>query len=848
MAVLKSIATGNFLTSTTWGLVDATSYLNSETGSDVLTTAYSGTRSSGFTPGVITVEGIGVKLSVRTGTTGTMSVSLRNETLGLDDFVTGTEVTIDTADLPVAATADLNGGWMYFEFATPVVLLAANIYNIQAKTSSATQVSLFRDGTTDNISRILVTSTTQAPAAGDDLIIAGEYIDQSTFTTFTVTMDALASSITDYGAASTSLVTPSLAICNGGVLTWGTTAATAYYLRQSGNVIIYSGGTMNMGTTGTPCPRDSSQKLNFDCGANVDFGLTVRNLGTFVAQGLSRTAAKLIVSCKLNTDEAVDQTTLGVDTDTGWLDNDEIAIASTTRTNTQCEKGTLNGAAGASSLTVDGFGGAGGGVAFAHSGTSPTQAEVILLTRNVSIFGASATLQAYIRVDGTSTLDIDWVEFYWLGSATGNKRGFEIGTTTGTSNIQYSSLHNFEVASSQGFVNGNGSGGNTTFSNNVTYLIANIHYSYTFATSGTWTADSNIFMRNTDSANLVSLADIGGTFTNNTMVGSASNGFVLNESGIIGTVSGNTIHSNASIGILWNGDITNSTLSTFIVWRNGGAGLTFAGKAINIVFATMTFFGNSTSNITTSSGFADLQDIKFISATFNGDTSFSTVNGVNIVTANLIWCKISFYSCDFSTVAGIKTAHTNDFNVASTNEALEIVCVNCKLGGTSEVTTQTNLAPLGLISSQKHDQTAGNHKTWKKYGTITIDTTADMYRTASPSERLTPNNASNKLISGIRQVAVSNGAALTPSVYVRESVSGDGTDYNGARARLIVKRNDAIGITADTVLDTATASAEGAFEQLTGATATATDNGVMEFYVDCDGTTGWISVDDWTCT
>jgi len=308
MAVLASIATGNFTAASTWGVVDSTSYLNAETGSDVLTTAYSGTRTSIFTPGAITISHIGVKLSVRTGTTGTMSVSLYNDSLIAD--VAGTEVTIDCADLPVAATADLNGGWHFFKLSSPVLLLAATDYRVQAKTSSATQISLFRDGTTDNFSRALITTTTQAPIAGDDMIVAGEYTGSGTSNSFVVTMNETAT--TDYGAASTSLVTPALAICNKGTLLFGTTAATGYNLKLSGHLIVYSGGILNIGTTGTPCPRDSTIKINFDCAANVDFGLTIRNLGTGIGQGLSRTSGKNIYYCKLNTDEAVNSTSLGV--------------------------------------------------------------------------------------------------------------------------------------------------------------------------------------------------------------------------------------------------------------------------------------------------------------------------------------------------------------------------------------------------------------------------------------------------------------------------------------------------------------------------------------------------------
>ena len=46
------------------------------------------------------------------------------------------------------------------------------------------------------------------------------------------------------------------------------------------------------------------------------------------------------------------------------------------------------------------------------------------------------------------------------------------------------------------------------------------------------------------------------------------------------------------------------------------------------------------------------------------------------------------------------------------------------------------------------------------------------------------------------------------------------------------------------MLDTATSASIGAWEVLSGTTPTVTGNGVLEYYVDCDGSAGWISVDD----
>lgn len=115
---------------------------------------------------------------------------------------------------------------------------------------------------------------------------------------------------------------------------------------------------------------------------------------------------------------------------------------------------------------------------------------------------------------------------------------------------------------------------------------------------------------------------------------------------------------------------------------------------------------------------------------------------------------------------------------------------------------------------------------------------------------MTPNNATNKLTSGITttgtfRVAVANTTTVSVTVSTRRSAAGDGAAYNGNQPRLIVLANPAVGIASDTVLDTHTA-ADGTWEQLSGTTAAVTDDGYLDFIVDCDGTTGWINVDDWT--
>jgi hypothetical protein len=428
---------------------------------------------------------------------------------------------------------------------------------------------------------------------------------------------------TDYGSAPTAangLLSPGIAIGEHGVLTYGTTAATNYLLQLSNSLIVYNGGTLNIGTTGTPIPRDGSAVLQFDLAADGDYGLVARNGSTVNLQGLSRTSGKNVVSAKLTADSsvnlvqaasttataltvaavtttldptgtslAVSITTAGfnqllgatdtvansnhkftwqglisvtattqvytqwvkrgsgtnnrfirlqlatattlpatngfyadfdlqtpsagtctalgngtatsaaitafgggfictiigkissgisapaacigacnastvvsytgdatqnficswpqvytlsaqptqdtIDTDTGWLSGDVVALASTTRTAAECEVASLASNAGASTLTYNLY------PVNARSGTSPTQAEVILLTRNVRVRSTSATLMTYVQIKSGAVVDIDWAEFYYLGTRPRAKRGIdvEVNTTAATNfSMQFS--------------------------------------------------------------------------------------------------------------------------------------------------------------------------------------------------------------------------------------------------------------------------------------------------------------------------------------------------------------------------------------------------------------------------
>ncbi|MEW6041650.1 MAG: right-handed parallel beta-helix repeat-containing protein, partial [Elusimicrobiota bacterium] len=471
-----------------------------------------------------------------------------------------------------------------------------------------------------------------------------------------------------------------------------------------------------------------------------------------------------------------------------------------------------------------------------HSGTSPTQAEIINLTRNLLVTAYDTTAVGYVVFETTATVDIDWCEFSYLGENATDKYGVTAKTTTGSCNVQNCALHDFEDC---GFYTTGSASDNITFSNNVTYGLASLAGDNVsiVATSGTAiTLDNNVVMYSAYSSGRgYCIGDVGITFTNNIVTGTRSYGMLISESKVLsGTFSGNTSHSCATAGM----NVANAkvgTISSTTIWRCAGgyAGI-YMSTLSNIIFDGVTLFGNETGSLQ----FGGNVNLVFKNVVSNGDTTFATADGVKF-SSTALNADILFENCDFGTASGIKTAHTNDINVNAVCY-VTFTLINTILASPTEVANQANMFSGSYIKSQKHDQTAGLHKAWFPNGTMSIDTAIF---DVTPSTRMTPIDAAEKLELPVAKFAVVNGATATVSVKVRESVVGDGTDYNGNRARLILKKNIAAGITADTVLATATVASEGAWETLSGTTTAPTDDAVLECAVDCDGTTGWLNVD-----
>ena len=572
----------------------------------------------------------------------------------------------------------------------------------------------------------------------------------------------------------------------------------------------------------------------------------------------------------LVTAASISDTTLNLDTDTGWLSGDNIIVASTTRTPSECEIIPLNANAGASSATTALYllgSTANGTTVSSHSGTAPTQAEVGLVTRNVKIRSNSTTLFGYVYMESLNATTISWCEFYYLGFNNAVKSGLtfaaaNLGTTTAKS-VSYCSMHD----TFNGF---RGTGSSLTSLNyTLTYSVFfnqsnigcvasdNTAYSTGYATD--YTLDNLLVMKAAVSAGIWDPL-YAATITNCTVVGTNANAFVYATGAgtlamPLGTFSGNTAHSNNGTGIHFgnsNGCAPIGTASNLVSWRNAGRGILIGqGEYADLILNNITLFGNTTSNIQLLS-----DAVTIYTGVLAGDTSFATTYGISVESGmaggNPSMAILTLYGVDMSGVGtGLAPHTTEDIRTDFWNTNWMIpyygTFVGCNFGAPLVISAKNNWSPSAHFDFERFKNVAGDHRCEMKYGQARTDAT--IYHTAAPSQRLTPNSTTKKLESAPKSrgilVAVAYHGSVSIAVWIRRSQASEGGAYNGNQPRLIVRRNDAIGLTADTVLATGS-SAVGTWEKLSATVSVSpTDAGALEFIVDCDGTQGWINVDDW---
>lgn len=805
MATFINNAAQNF--SANWSETDASTLQTTVSSSTNTTTSMVYTAALAGS-GVVNIDGVALHLK-RLGTTGTFSVTLNQN--GVGDQQT---VTVNCSDIPDNLT------WMFFKFASPVAIDTDVEWRIGVTSSTNAMVQVNRDGTAANWARILRRTTQGAIANTDNVYIMGEWTAAATTTARTVTMDLT----TAVNTTDVNVVT----VGQGGSLVYGLSASTAYHLGIGASSKVWPGGTLTIGTTGGRMPATSTGILEL---AANSVTLIIDNDATFTAAGQTLTVVKTLLAA----DAAASATSLTTADSTGWLNGDQIALATTTGTASQCEDKLLTAGASGTTLTI-------AAITNAHSGTSPTQGELINLTRNVKIQGASTTATGNsitIRDGATSTLS--YVEIKHVASTLSYSTS---GTGAGTTHSLIGcSIHSSTAASSRALdVNVTGSGKTLTITDLVSYNFASIQATFYPPGSATLAVNGLYCVRTTGSASVIEIngpTTSSHSFSNILATGGGAAGIRIGSNTTAGNLDGTfstlTSHGNTSSGLLvgLTFQTHNLTISNLTVWRTV-IGLSMSGSPINnnVTLNTLTAFGNTTAGVQVS---GPIIGLTVNNGTFNAGVTTTQPIGINVPAAGGI-SECYLNSCSF----GATTTHaTGDLVFAAGSMIGSVYMNNCTLASSTEISNSQNSNGY-FVGMTNYDGTANTHKSLRRAGTIQND--ASVYNTAAPSEKLTPSSASLKLESGTKAMDVNASTTYTISVSVRKDAA-----YNGNQPRLRQRANIGGGIASDVTIDTMSV-AVGNWEVLTGTTTALNYNGVAEFYVDCDGTAGYINVDDWSPT
>lgn len=833
MAVLSNVANGNWTTAATWALVENTTWTQvlatQETGGTALTTAFQ--ASATFTvPATQTLQGLLLKLQTRVTTGGnTVTARIFNQTGGA--VVANTTVTIDVLDMP-------NGNaWVYFKFPANATLNTATTYRVELTTNVASSATFFRkNATAANWTFGLVTATNQAPAATDQIVVQGINSNFNVFQTLTVTVDNTAATIYGPNVAGAAAVE----ISGLGVLQYSTASAVNTQLNLDGNLIINQDGIFRMGQSSAPIASNSTAALKFDVASNVQYGISVRTGGVFQTYGAAKTSRTTLASTA-----APGATTITVNDAATWNTSDQVAIATTVRGQIgQSEVVTVSAGATGTSFSVS-------ALVNEHDGSASStvaRADVVNLTRNVTVQGVSTTLQTYLTTAAVCSVSCNNTSFFFFGSGTAGSRGIESNVTTGTFSFSGCSFAYFEAASSAGILL-NAVNSIATISDCVFYrhsALAVGMNSLITLTGNTLSVTDCVAIGGTGlgTVALYNLTVNAGVYTNLVGAGGSVSAFILQSTAITPNLTASNwtayccTSSNIQLNTISENTQSNALFSNVLSYRSAADGILIGssttGACINTVVDGGRLFGNATRGMTM--GFVFSSFVRNVH--IYNESGYDQPSGV--VFNNHVE-NTYFDSCNIGVILPHSTADVRD--VCPRNEHVAYFR-NCLFGSTTEFSGQSNYTPQSAVGSARHDQTAGIQKTFKKYGTITLDST--FYKVAAPSQRLTPTDAAQKLLSQEKRIAVPNGQAAEVSVWVRKSIIGDGTPYNGNEVQIKVLADPAIGIASDTVIATSSSFAFGDFQKITGTTPIVTDNGVIRLVATCDGTTGWVNIDLWT--
>ena len=559
--------------------------------------------------------------------------------------------------------------------------------------------------------------------------------------------------------------TAAIDVASGGILEVLHTAAANYTLTCKGDLKTSSGGTIEFGTVANPIPaaRIFTVKLNYSAAlADGKYGFI--NNGDMVLQGASKVVNTLLTSDLLALTKIW---TIG-DT-TGWKVSDKVGIASTDRSWNHREQEVIQTIDSTTQITCV------ANISYAHSGTSPTQAEVINLTRNIVITSYNTSHNGYVYCPVGSTSNVDYVEFYMLGYNFANKHGVNIATTAiGATSFQSCSVWGLASGNRPFYLN---SSQNVIINNCTCYDLSDPFRVYN-ATDNTIT--NNIMMGIYDDGFHINRNN--NTIENNTSTSNVRYGFnIYGATGDVTSFDGNTSHSNLSYGFYFYNTAVSTAINNMTSWRNNNYGIYLNSAAVKI--NNIISFGNTTTNIQVTRSL-----FQGTSWSLHGDTTYSTDYGLRVDNKCIFPSPID--SCDFGTSSGIKTTHSvSDITITGVDSTfLQMVLINSKLSSGTQILYLYNTLTGSYVQCEDLGQVAYADKAWYRNGIVVRD--ASTYKYGSYATRFDYQYNKAEWLEYETYIPIKDGEQIVASAWLRKNASY--TDTN--RPKLTISGQ---GITED---------------------------------------------------
>ena len=847
MAKLASIASGSFTGSSTWGVINEQSFQAGAATTNQTSVTTSFVSLGTFVPSsTITVSDIGIRLKGAT-ITGTFSAQLFNVTA--NSAITDSTVTVNTSSFNFDNLSSISGSWYSFKLPSNITLTSGVSYAIRVLGSIAgnTLIMSTTNGSPTTAHRFLITTTNQAPASTDDLWVMSEWVTGSTVNEITVTMDNTTSATT-FGSGAANF--GGINLSTNSYLSYGTNASTNYYLRLNGFIWLGCGAYFSMGTTGNTIPSTSTAVLEFSGSGQ---GFNTISTGQLPSQFHTVTVLGAGVNptypyALLSADVASGATTFTTNVSTDWKNGDQIVLAGTGAVATGQDLRTMSGDASGTTVRVSAT------LTNAHGGSGDIVAEVINLTRNVKIRNSSGS-------QGVMTLNNVLMNFQGVEISS---MGIVTFTGNGEKRMEYSSYYN-----SNYITNGAIFGSNVQINYNCFYncpyffigpfgninatavdssVITNsISFNYFILATGASTGTATSITLLLDSYNFIGnrMSGLNGSVGGSIGTGSLifyTTASLYGERIMNGIVSGNTLHS--SVAGIGASTVAFLRIYDFNVWRISSTYTALSiTSADNLKFYNCNFYGNA--NASGQAVINSCRGIEFVNCNFRAGTTITASRGVGLQQ----FSETKFQNCTF----GTGQTHSTGDVIVSSAKGINAIFENCVLSSPTKFSSLTNIYFNSAIKLQRYQQINNNNYTYTTLGN-SAQYDGTIFKTGNASTRLVPLTTTFKLQSPYKTIPISSGSSATISVWVRKSSISDisGTNYFGSQPRLILGYSPSVfnytGQT-DQVLSTMTGSTFGVWQELTATIPyTAYTNGGFQVYVDCDGTAGWINIDDWSVT